>query len=455
MNPRRPRLLMAFGVMGLAAATACAPGSGGSSTASTPTPGATVSTDVAKAGKVTLTVWDQEVRGGQAAQMSQLNKEFQAKYPNVTIKRVSRSFDDLKTTLRLALSGSQPPDVVEANNGRSDMGAFVSAGQLRPLDAYAKAYGWNARYPESVRQYSSYSPDGKTFGQGSLYGLPQVGEVVGIYYNAKKLAAAGMQPPRTWAEFESALAAVKAKGEVPMMFGNLDKWPAIHVFGTVQGRTTPADAVTQLAFGRKGASWTTPENTKAAQTLVDWVDKGYFEPGFNGQGYDPAWQAFSKGKGAFLIAGTWLQADLQKAMGSDVRFMLPPGQAANAKPVATGGTGLPFSVTSKSPHPDVAAAYINFITNPHAMQVLAATGNLPVADTAAQQVSGGLQKDVFNAFGTVVKADGLLPYLDYATPTMPDTLGAGLQDLLAKKATPQQFLQRVQKDYGDFSSSNG
>ena len=82
--------------------------------------------------------------------------------------------------------------MVEANNGRSDMGSFVKAGQLRPLDAYAKAYGWNARYPESVRQYSSYSPDGKTFGQGSLYGLPQVGEVVGIYYNAKKLAAAGV-----------------------------------------------------------------------------------------------------------------------------------------------------------------------------------------------------------------------------------------------------------------------
>ena len=172
-----------------------------------------------------------------------------------------------------------------------------------------------------------------------------------------------MQPPKTWAEFETALAAVKAKGEVPMMFGNLDKWPAIHVFGTVQGRTTPADAVTQLAFGRKGASWTTPENTKAAQTLVDWVDKGYFEPGFNGQGYDPAWQAFSKGKGAFLIAGTWLQADLQKAMGADVGFMLPPGQSADAKPVATGGTGLPFSVTSKSAHPDAAAAYINFITD--------------------------------------------------------------------------------------------
>src|SRR5690348_8321104 len=42
--------------------------------------------DPSTAGKVTLRVWDQEVRGGQNAQMTQLNKEFMAKYPNVTIE---------------------------------------------------------------------------------------------------------------------------------------------------------------------------------------------------------------------------------------------------------------------------------------------------------------------------------------------------------------------------------
>ena len=65
MNPRRPRLLMAAGAVGLAAVTACAPGSNSSTGASTPTPGATVSTNAAGMGKVNLIVWDQEVRGGQ------------------------------------------------------------------------------------------------------------------------------------------------------------------------------------------------------------------------------------------------------------------------------------------------------------------------------------------------------------------------------------------------------
>ena len=436
------------------ALVACTPGSD----TSAPPPQATASTvqtDASKLGDVTLTVWDQEVRGGQKAQMDELNKQFEAKYPNIKLKRVSRSFDDLKTTLRLALSGNEPPDVVEANNGRSDMGEFVKANQLIPLDPYAAAYGWDKRYPASVRQYSSYSADGKTFGQGNLYGLPQVGEVVGIYYSKKKLAAAGVQAPTTWEEFEASLATLKAKGEPPLVLGNLEKWPAIHVFGTVQGRTTPADSIKQLAFGQKGASWKTPENLKAAQTLTDWVSKGYFNEGFNGQDYDPAWQGFSKGKGSYLIAGTWLQADLQKAMGEDVGFMVPPGASAGAQPLATGGTGLPFAITAKSKNPEAAAAYINFITSQDAMGVLAKTGNLPVADTAAQQVTPGLQQDVFTAFGKTVEADGLVPYLDYATPTMYDTIGAALQDLLAKKATPDQFVDRLEKDYGAFAAKNG
>ncbi|MCK2215972.1 extracellular solute-binding protein [Actinomadura sp. ATCC 31491] len=457
-STRRPRRAPATAATALLAAalvlTACAPGSTAPPAPVTSAPAA-VRTDAAALGDVTLTVWDQEVRGGQAAQMKQLNAAFEAKYPNIRLNRVSRSFDDLNTTLRLALSGNEPPDVVEANNGRSSMGAFVKAGQLRPLDAYADAYGWKRRYPESVLRYSRYSADGKLFGEGNLYGLPQVGEVVGVFYNKAKLTGLGLQPPRTWADFETALGTAKAAGEVPLQLGNLDKWPAIHVFGTVQGRHVPPRQISTLAFGRKGASWTTPENTAAAEQLVSWVDKGYFNKGFNGQGYDPAWQAFGKGQGVFLIGGTWLLADLQKALGADLGFMLPPGVTADAAPVATGGTGLPFAITAKSPNPDAAAAYIDFITSADAMRTLTRTGNLPVAETGQQSVPAGPQQDVFTAFGTVTAKDGLVPYLDYATPTFADTLGAALQDLLAKKTAPQEFLTTLEKDYKTFAESNG
>ena len=453
MNRTRTTLVALLAGAGLAL-SACAPGGGSddsSDDSASPTPGA-VKTDAASLGDVTLTVWDQEVRGGQEKQMSTLNAEFQKKYPNIKIKRVSRSFDDLVKTLRLALTGADAPDVVQANNTRSQMGEFVKAGQLVNLDPYATAYGWDKRYPQSVRNVASYSPDGKTFGSGSLFGMPQVGEVVGIFYNDAKLKTLGINPPKTWADFDAALATAKSKGEVPLVLGNLEKWPAGHVFGVVQGRFTKAEDIRKLGFGQPGGNWVTPENTKAAQTLVDWVDKGYFNSGFNGQDYDPAWQGFTKGQGLFLIAGSWLQADLSSAMKTDVKFMLPPAPEAGGTPVTTGGSGLPFAITEKAKNKDAAAAYINFITSPEAMKVLADNGNLPVVETAEQKAPDALGTDVFTAFGTVSKDDGLVPYLDWATPTMGDTLGATLQDLLAKKATPEKALEALQKDYGDFTA---
>ncbi|MDQ3578271.1 MAG: sugar ABC transporter substrate-binding protein, partial [Actinomycetota bacterium] len=141
-------------------------------------------------------------------------------------------------------------------------------------------------------------------------------------------------------------------------------------------------------------------------------------------------------------------------MGPKVKFMAPPARAG--RPVsATGGTGLPFSITSGSDAPDAAAAYLDFITNPEAMRVLTETGNLPIVDTAGQQAPAGLSKDIFGAFASVADGGELLPYLDYATPTMGDTMGAALQDLLAGEQTPEQFLQVVQGDYAKFVEENG
>ncbi|WP_018155000.1 extracellular solute-binding protein [Demetria terragena] len=447
--PRRS--VLALGASGLTLA-ACAPGGGSDQSSGSAKPAADINTDAKSLGKVTLTVWDQEVRGGQKQQMETLIGQFEKKYPNIKIKRVSRSFDDLSKTLRLAMNGDNAPDVVQANNTRSQMGKFVKAKQIVSLDNYAKAYGWDDRFSDSIRSVSSYSPDATTFGSGQLYGVPQVGEVVGIYYNADKLKKLGIKAPKTWAEFDKALATAKSKGEVPLAFGNLEKWPAAHVFGLLQGRYTDAKAIRTLGFGESGGDWESDSNLKAASAFRDLATKGYFAKGFNGQGYDPAWQAFSKGTGVFLIAGTWLQADLAKAMGDAVRFTLPPAPEGGDIPLAPGGTGLPFAITSKAKKPDAAAAYLDFITSPEAMKILTDTGNLPVSETSKQKAPDRLATDVFDAFSTISTDDGLLPYLDWATPTMGDTIGAALQGLLAGKASAEATLKTLATDYQEFTA---
>ena len=448
---RRGRVLAASAGAALLALTAgCAPGAGMTPTSAPATPGSSVNTDPATMGQITLTVWDQEVRGGQNQEIEALNKQFQEKYPNIKIDRNAQSFDDLQKTGRLVLTGPDAPDVIEANNSRSQMGAFVSAGQLVSLDPYAAAYGWPDRYPESVLKLSSYSADGKTFGSGNLFGLPQMGEVVGFYYNRTTLAKLGLEVPKTWAELDQQLATIKAAGETPIMLGNLEKWPAIHVFGVIQGAHTPPDQITNLALGNPGGDWTDPNNIAAATQLQDWVKAGYLNSDLNGVGYDDVVAKFSKGTGVYFLGGSWNTATLDPAMKDAVGFFPPPPTDAAAGPATTGGTSLPFAVTSASKNPDAAAAYINFLTTNDAMKVVAEKGNLPVLNASALAPSSGVGKQVYAAYELVTTKGRLLPYLDYATPTFADTLGAALQDLIAAKKTPAEFGAALQKDYDSF-----
>lgn len=442
--------LAAAGALVLAAGCG-APGSSSSAPKPSEKPTGAISTNPAQAGKVTLRVWDQEVRGGQNAEITQLNKEFMAKYPNVKIERTAKSFADLKTTLKLALSGNNPPDVVEVNQGYPDMVSFVKAGMLVPLDSYASAYGWTSRYPSSLLALNRVSADASHFGEGKLYGLSQMGEYVGIYYNKDKLRSLGLKPPTTWSDFTADLAKAKAAGELPIQFGNLDKWPAIHTFGVIQDEVAGKDYVRNLVFGTGNASWTQQGTVKAAQILQDWAKKGYFPSGVNGVGYDDSNKHFAAGQGVFLITGTWAAADLKGPMGESLGLMVPP-PAQSGNLVTTGGESLAFGITSKSDHADVAASYINFLTTPHAADVMTKTGNLPaVPSTAAQSLPpSSVEGQMISGWQKLSSANGLVPYLDYSTPTFYDTITSALQSLIGGKTTPQQFAQTLQTDYSNF-----
>ncbi|MEV0490503.1 extracellular solute-binding protein [Streptomyces atratus] len=431
-------------------AAGCVPGTDGSQAGPAAGAGSTAVPDPARAGNVTLTVWDQETRGGTNGEIEQLNKEFEKKYPNVRINRVSRSFSDLKTTLKLAISGNNPPDVVQANQGYPDMVSFVQAGLLAPLDTYAGIYDWNTRYPTTLLNLNRVSTDGRRFGTGRLYGISQTGEFVGVYYNKDVLAKAGVKPPETWGEFTASLGTLKKKGELPVQFGNLDKYPAIHTFGVLQDQLGGAQA-RDTVLGR-GRGFDNAYTKDAAATLADWVKKGYLPKGANGLGYDDAAKKFAGGDGAYLITGTWLQADLKKAMDGRLGLIPPPPAKAGTTPMTTGGQGLAWSISSRSKHPEVAAAYLGFITSTHAADVMTEHGVLPALPgrAAARIDPESSEGQMIAGWRRLTAGDGLVPYLDYATPSFYDTTSKALQDLIAGHSDPEKFAASLQKDYGSF-----
>ena len=401
---------------------------------------------------ITLMEWDQEVREGIGPVIDQLNSEFMAANPGVTIVRQAKSFDDLKATVKLALADPNGPDVAQVNQGRPDMGAAVQAGLLLPLTSYATTYGWDKRWGAGVLARNSFSDDGKQFGTGSLYGVSITGEIVGLFYNKDKYQQLGLTIPKTFGEFEQQLATIKSKGEVPIAFGALDG-DALQIYGSILETMVTPQWLNDWIYGRNNQSFNTTETKAAAAELVKLSDDGDFTKGYAGIGYDDSAKLFEAGKGVYFWTGSWEGATLTGAAGEKFGFIRVPPQTAGGTSLSIGGVGLPWSIRKTAKNPDCAAAYLDFLTSDHAMQLVAKLGVLPGHSAPNATGSSALFNEMAAAFADANSKDEVGHYLDWAFPTGWDTFKAQLAKLLAKQASPDQFVQPIDKEYQTFTAS--
>jgi raffinose/stachyose/melibiose transport system substrate-binding protein len=444
-TPLGSRLLsMALAACALALAACGSPGSSNGGSAASGL--ASTSFDTSK--KVTITMWDTETSPGPSKALNELISQFEQKYPNVTVKRTVKNFDDYMATIKLAASSASAPDVFQGNEGSVDQ-ALVKAHLIVPLDSLAKAYGWDTRFgsPAALNPLR-WSPDGSQWGTGQLWGIAQKAEVLGAFYNKATMARLGLSVPTTFAEFEQSLAKAKAAGVPPIMVGNLDRWPMGHVFMVLQARFDDPNKIADWTYGRPGATFDDAGTRKAASILEQWGTKGYFENGFNGVSQTAAAARFGKGEGLYFITGPWENQTFAGPLKDGVGFFPLPSVDGSAGAPTTGALSIPYHISARSQNKAVAAAFINFITDPHAASIVIGNGDLPAAAPQGGSIDPNSSlAAISQAWGEKSKAGTLTPYLDWATPTMGDTLFGGLQQLSQGRVTPAQFTASVQKDW--------
>lgn len=378
---------------------------------------------------------------------------FTEQYPNVTFEFDFKDFDSYMSTVLNVADLPDAPDIFFGNQGYVTDGTLVGAGLITNLEPYYEAYGWGDWYGEGTMSQYRFTEDGATFGEGPRWGISESLEIVGLFYNVAKLAELGIEPPTTYAEFVAALETAAAAGELPIKMGNLEGWPATHVAGIAQGAYWPAAEIRDWVFGVEGADFTAPENVQAFTDLKAWVDNGWINSDANGLGYDQAWQQFAEGDGVFLPAGNWLAANLLPLMGEDVGFIAPP-PGESGKVVAVSAQSLPFHISSKSEHPDLAAAFIDFVMSPDKGQVYYDAGRVPAAAGAVGESSDPLVQDVGAAWERLSADDGQIFFQDWASDTMFDTLTSRLQELIGDRISPEDFVAAVQEDWAVFHSDS-
>jgi len=413
------------------------------------------------AGDISLTMWSYDNQDpGLEPVLKQLSTQFEKSHPGVKITLVFKAFNDLVGTVPRALASGSGPDVTEGNQGFQTDAQLVKAKLILPLDKYIKKYRWDKLYAPSTWGMFRWTPDGKTFGKGPIWGLAQTGQNVVAFMNTKKLRAAGINPkalPTTYAGWEAMLAKLRAKlpADDPVIeAGNKEGYGFIHLFGGIWGASTQPASVRNWIYHRPGSRYDTPGTIKALSRLQAWAKAGYFNDDFNAVGNDASAGIFAKGKGAMWIGGDWDSTVIKAGLGAaNVTVMpIPPGPGGHWASI--GGLSGPWHISSKTKYPDLGAEWLNYvIAAPVAQKLMFSQQQLPSDKRAKAPTGDPYLTQVYNAFSKVAIDDGLLLYTDWASPTMYTTLQNQFQLLVAGRTTPANMAKAVQVDWEKFDKT--
>jgi raffinose/stachyose/melibiose transport system substrate-binding protein len=322
----------------------------------------TTLTAVAQDEKTTLLVWDTFTSDSMRNGIETINQMFMDAHPNVTIEHVSKDLDSMAQTLKPAFMSGDAPDVIYHEMGIGEMGDYVKADYLMNLkDAYTE-YGWN----DTLMSVSSEVPSVGDF----IYGVGHEVETMGLYYNPAILEAVGVEAPKTVEELTAAMAKVKEAGYVPM--GNtLDQYwyTNMNFVGTMLYAFMSKDEIN--ACMNQDASWDLPSVRRAVQTIIDWINAGYF-PDHPEVAMDQQ-VMFALGESAFWVTGNWAIGMVADVGVEGFTYDIIPFPGSET--CADGGSqvnfvGSGFMVSNLSDKKDLALQYIDFCLNtPEAAKV--------------------------------------------------------------------------------------
>src|SRR4029077_4122167 len=141
--------------------------------------------------KTTITELDYFTSSGGNAALNWYNKKFEQEHPGVTVKRTAVAFANLITKVLQDASAGDMPSLVMLDN--PNVAQVAATGQLRAMNDLP-GFTTSGYYPGAISECTY---------QGKQYCYPIGTNSVGLFYNKAMFAAAGLQPPTTWAELQA------------------------------------------------------------------------------------------------------------------------------------------------------------------------------------------------------------------------------------------------------------
>ncbi|WMM33255.1 extracellular solute-binding protein [Shouchella clausii] len=307
-------------------------------------------------GDIVLELWQNDASEKEKVYQDAIAR-FEDKNPGVTVNMQYIPNDDYKQRMVVAVSGGDPPDVFFSWGG-SWLKEFADAGQVVSLNDYDIDFD----------KFLDVALTNTTF-EDEVYGLPLGLTQTLFFYNKEIFNEYGLEEPQTYDEFLEIVDTLKENDIIPITLTNQTKWPGTYYLMYFADRLGGEDLF-QGAFNRDGTGFDDESYVKAGEYIQDLVDRGAFNPGFNGVPYDAGQgrQLLYSGQSAMmLMTNTFISSVRTEAPEFEEKlgmFEFPEIAEGNGDPSNVGGATSPvWSVSSATEHPDLAVELINELTS--------------------------------------------------------------------------------------------
>nr|WP_269329795.1 extracellular solute-binding protein [Kineosporia babensis] len=350
-----------------------------------------------------------------------------------------KSFEQINTSASQVLNSDAAPDVMEYNKGNATSGLLSSQGLLTDLGPALEAYGWEEKLAPTIQTTAKYSDLG-VMGSGKYFGVPNYGEYVQVYYNKDAFEENGLEVPTTLDEFTAVLEAFKAKGITPLA-ESAQEYPLGQLLYQLALMDANRQWVTDYQTYSAPADFHDANWTAAANTLKEWVDKGYVSKNATGLKAQDAGDSFIAGSNPIFFSGSWWHGTFNSEIKFDWGTFLFPGAQ-----MSPGSSGNLWVVPENSDAKDLAYKFIDITMSPEIQGLLGENGGIPLA-ASDSEVSDAKSKELIANFNTLTERDGLAFYPDWPAPTFYADLNSSLQELVNGTKPVNEVLDQMQADY--------
>lgn len=324
--------------------------------------------------------------------MADVAEAFNASQKDITVtfEEIPNGANGGYAKLSAAIDSGTGPDIAGVEYFR--LPGFVGADQLVPIDGLVPDETLGA-FGDGVRELVS-------FGDAS-YALPYDAPPLIMWYRQDVLAAAGVEVPTTWDEFEAAARAVRAANPDAYLASFFSNEPPLAPLSWQAGGSW---------FSIDGDRWKVGVDDKASTKVADFWQKLIDEDLIKVQlGFSDEWTAdLNSGVVNGWIGGSWGASGLKartEASGQAGKWIAAEPPSFDGEPAGALSGGTSFAITENSKNQAAAAVFLEWLTtDPAAVEARGEVGTAYLAypglnDVAAEVApSEYFANDIYEVF---------------------------------------------------------